>query len=440
MTSTGTSNHNATAVGRVESYRADELVVGIPYAAEVNRQLVAWYAEPDIVDTDPRLGLAQVKLSAGAAVEHLRREHRDWVDEAAKAAREEVADPSDLDLLLRCLRRHFRLEYARWVPTIGKNRIMEEVEGSYVIDGGSGDGRPTGIDKYVIDGGTVGGPAQPVKPPYGSVVVGPRGTEPGVGVRVGVVDTRLATHPWLAGGYVASAADLRVPRPGAPIPWTADHATFVTGLVLRSAPGAVVVLRGGLNDDAKQDSWSIARAIADLGSSSADVVNLSFGCATDDGQPPLVLSAAIASLGPRTVVVAAAGNHGEVDEGSGPSPSWPAALDNVVAVGALDGSRRARFSPEAPWVDAMAPGVGVASICDVNRDGKSDFARWSGTSFAAATVSGAIAARITPAMSAVAAWQELKDGPAKDPAGRPKISPPGPKNWPPDQPSGDDAS
>jgi subtilisin family serine protease len=89
---------------------------------------------------------------------------------------------------------------------------------------------------------------------------------------------------------------------------------------------------------------------------------------------------------------------------------WPAAFDKVISVGACDDKGDAAdFSPDAPWVDLLAPGVDVSSTylvgevtvkCsghDGGHGGPVDFdgfAVWSGTSFAAATVSGVIAAEL----------------------------------------------
>ncbi len=430
MATSGTAGGRGVSGGRLARYREDELVVGLPYEAIVLRRLERWGALPalDPADRDPRLGLGRVRLDAAAATRHLEREHPGWVERARGAARAEGYEASPLDLVVRCLREHFRSAYAGWVPTFAKNRILERrVAGSYVIDGG-GDGGPTPVPDYVLD--TAGGGDGP-----DLLRVGARELAPGSGVRVGVVDTRLAPHPWLAGSYVASAADIRSGHADAPRPWTSDHATFVSGLVLRQAPGAVVVLRAGLDDDARQDSWTVARVVAELAASSVDIVNLSFGCATDDGRPPLVLSAALAALGPRTLAVAAAGNHGYAHDGHGPAPSWPAALENVVAVGALDGAVPAEFSPVSPWVDAFAPGVGVTSTCDPGRAGGAVFARWSGTSFAAATVAGALAARVGPGVGPVQAWEEIRSTSVLDAHGRPLIAPTTPKDWPPDEPT-----
>jgi membrane-anchored mycosin MYCP len=111
-------------------------------------------------------------------------------------------------------------------------------------------------------------------------------------------------------------------------------------------------------------------------------------------------------------------------------PMWPAALDDVVAVGASDGNgHHAQFSPDLPWVNFLAPGVGVDSTYltgriragsqDVHTTTTSEpftgWANWSGTSFAAASVSGAIAARIKPGhRTAREALDDLHNRPPAD--------------------------
>jgi len=118
-------------------------------------------------------------------------------------------------------------------------------------------------------------------------------------------------------------------------------------------------------------------------------------------------------------VVAAAGNHGEPHAATDgrPAPNaalFPAALDNVIAVGALDGTGAAAFTPRgagqadtAPWINVFAPGVDVVStylgdgaperVLVENADGSrspvefSGWAAWSGTSFATGEITGAVA-------------------------------------------------
>ena len=105
-----------------------------------------------------------------------------------------------------------------------------------------------------------------------------------------------------------------------------------------------------------------------------------------------------------------------VPEGVRPnSASYPAALPDVVAVGALgpDGGL-ATFTPHpAPWIRLLAPGTGLTgaylrgmvTIEHKDRDGRVLDSRqvrfrgqavWQGCSFAAGVVSGAIAAGTIP--------------------------------------------
>jgi len=137
-----------------------------------------------------------------------------------------------------------------------------------------------------------------------------------------------------------------------------------------------------------------------------DVLNVSLGCHTSGGEPcPLPLQRAVEVLSPTTVIVAAAGNHGGMAYEK--LPTWPAALPGVLAVGAVqdrllqpdDAPTPAPFSPQLPWIDCVAPGYALVSTylngyVDCRPDPFEGFARWSGTSFAAAMVSGAIATKM----------------------------------------------
>jgi len=401
----------------------------------------------NVADNDD-LGLALIDIpDEGAAARkvesHLERTatRTDAEGEAAKTALERFrADPaSDLDLVLRGLRAVFAGRYQGWTPTLGKNRLVGHVEGG----GGH-------ISLAVAD------PVLSTWRPEPEL----RGTQPGFGVRVGVLDTSIGAQSWLAGGWIGPAADLLRLEP--PYPVLAGHGTFVTGLILRKAPGCVVQFRRVLSDhDGMASSWAVAEKIVELGRTGLDVLNLSLGCFTEDGQPPLVLATAIDRLDPDIVVVAASGNHGDVagtrpastprektppEQGAGPRlgvgderrPTWPAALDDVIAVGAADDDGvLAPFTPkEVLWIDVLSNGVKVASTfldgevdvaltpqtTDVRRFEGS--AEWSGSSFAAALVSGAIAARTKPgSVSARRAWQALLQE-RDDPTAH-KLRPPG---------------
>ena len=141
-----------------------------------------------------------------------------------------------------------------------------------------------------------------------------------------------------------------------------------------------------------------------------DILNLSFSAFTEDDEPPPAISGVLRRLTDDGVVaVASAGNDGSC------RAAFPAALSYVVAVGALSPLGQAFFSNYGPWVDACAPGVDVVSryFTDDGKTKDSDgdlfagWASWSGTSFAAPAVVGAIVARSSAVPAASPARERL---------------------------------
>ena len=414
--------------GAIEEYEDNELVVAISDLAAVRGALGRISVDGGKEDPEERLGLALLPLqdvATGAA--ELRRDHSGLVERVVEAKRPTGTEPSDLDLIICWLRERFSSAYDGWVPTIGKNRVIDPVRGlPYLGGGGEGDPHFGGYGDPKTSSGANGGTSA-----QASLLNAPspewprRPAEPGQGVRVGVLDTQLYPNEWLAGGYIAAGNDL-LPDPGAedsPLPASAGHATFIAGLILHQAYGAELVIRPVLDEKAVGKVWDAAKHIAGFIGSGVDILNLSFGCYTDDGEPPLVLARAVSLVSAEILLVAAAGNHGNIDElkksGALPAdswakgltpktPVWPAAFDEVIAVGATDGNELAPFSPKTPWVDLTAPGVNVQSTylkgeVKLSSPGGSPtatfsngFAYWNGTSFSAATVSGAVAAKIVP--------------------------------------------
>lgn len=399
--------HDMSRAGARNAFYVGDVVVALEHADAVALTLQRLGVGFEEADRHPGLGLALLRLAdEAAAADTLERELRreDGPVEAAGAP-----DATAMDRVLRALRQLFAHRYAGWSPTVGKNRLVGQVVGGGKISHGGGpDPVPTDRRLSVREAG------------------------PGRGVRVGVLDTSISAHPWLSGGWVAAPASVLgedAPAGGDARAAVAGHATFVAGLVLSQAPGCVVEARQVLSDgDGAADSWTVAREIVELGAAGLDVLNLSFVCFTEDGRAPMALAAAVDRLDPRTVVVAAAGNHGDLEREETPGdrrkPAWPAALDHVVATGAADGEgRAAAFTPaDVPWVDVLAPGVDVVSTflhgpVRLGAAGGSDpadfggWATWSGTSFAAGLLSGAIAAGTVPGrVPARQAWHDLQRG------------------------------
>lgn len=423
--------------GRIERYVGDELVVALPHAHLVLSKLANLGVTPEKPVTSPELGLAKLSFTI-EQVEHGVRELelKGWARFGYAFARavDSLADErggmknvSEVDKLLLGLRKLFADEYDHWSPVMGKNRYIERVVGQPHVSGG-GEGEPRQPDK----------PFQPFER---------RAHEPGQGVRVGILDTKIESHSWLDGAYVTKAAAVQPPARRPPFPsfaerpernWQVGHGTFVAGLILQSAQGAVVELRAVLDEEVDGDTWTVATELVRLAESDVHLVNLSLGTFADDGQPPLVMERAVERLGSRIVIVAAAGNHGNAQPGHGdgmqPEPNsafWPAAFTDVVAVGAVDAQLDdAPFSPRVPWVDITAPGVNVTSTYLEGRvKGErgsqefSGFAQWNGTSFSAAIVSGVIAARTRPGYrSAPDVVRDLLASAEVDNAGRPFVA------------------
>jgi hypothetical protein len=418
--------------GVIEAYEDNQLAVAISDLRAVGNALDEYGAAIPSEERDPRLGLALLTLgNLPAAVGQLKSKDSGLLGRAMQA-RWPDGPPSgiqlsDLDLLIYSLREQSRAHYSNWVPTIGKNRVIEPVRGlPYIGGGGEGDPYFGGSgDPRTSPGPNAGTIAQTAIPSGVPAGWPPRRTKnPGQGVRVGVLDTRVYPHEWLAGAYFTAGDELlTIPAAGKPLlSASAGHATFIAGLILCQAPGAKLDIRPVLDDSAVGKAWDVAKEMASFAGSGVDILNMSYGCYTDDGEPPLVLARAVSLLSAEILLVAAAGNHGNIDvlraqnlvpnqpwtQGLTPvTPVWPAAFDEVTAVGAMDGNEVAAFSPQTPWVDLLAPGVNVestyltAQVKPATPGAGSPlaftgFANWDGTSFSAATVSGAVAARIEP--------------------------------------------
>lgn len=213
-------------------------------------------------------------------------------------------------------------------------------------------------------------------------------------VVVALLDTGVAEHRWWAGSdWYAGRRD---EDDDAAEGRQAGHGTFLAGLLTLQAPGVSLRVSRVLDGSGVGDEATVVRALHRLRDRPPDVLNLSFGCHTFDGRPPPLLADALGEL-PGTVVVACAGNT------ASDRPFYPAALGHVVAVGAVDDTqqRRAPFSAYGEWVDACARGEWLTSAF-LERGEFGGYASWSGTSFAAALVAGAIAdaARDMPAAQA----------------------------------------
>ncbi|WP_329056120.1 S8 family serine peptidase [Amycolatopsis sp. NBC_01488] len=296
----------------------------------------------------------------------------------------------EIDAVLSELRRRFAARCGGWVPLLGKNRTLSNQFGAYPQTQSQGDFDPVRAARPDTTG------ADPAA---------------GRGVRIGLLDTKLYRHPDLDGHYETPAGDstFDLPDPGTATPWENGHATFVAGMILAQAPAATLVVRDVLDANGRASAWDTVVELAGFLDDGVDVLNLAIGTRAQDGDCPLIVRRAVERLSPHLTIVAAAGNHGGIpgirNGLTRTSPTWPAALTGVIAAGATkaDGTL-APYSPDLPWVTCTALGDEVVSTylsgkVTLRSGDVQDFegyATWRGTSFATATVSGAIAARIRP--------------------------------------------
>jgi membrane-anchored mycosin MYCP len=370
----------------------DEIVVDLPYEDLVLALLDDLGLRREVKASSRALELSRIGVSGlEAAAARLRAEADEFAaspgSEPWRAAFPQPSDQSSpLDLLLYNIRFRTARENAGWTFEMGKNRHVRSVIGLPHL--------------------SVGGVLYPVPasaPP-------PR---PGKAARdtclVGVLDTCITAHPALVGKlHAGEGAVLDGPGPHSHY---AGHATFVAGRILAEAPEARLVVGAVLDDDRGiATAWDTALAMMKFRDSGVKILNLSLGCITADGDAPLIIARAIELLTPQMVVVAAAGNHGDpkLNGESGTderAACWPAALAQVEAVGALtEAGDRAEFSPDVRWTTFMGPGqnvVGPFLTGTVNVQTREHgtlptefpdgWATWSGTSFAAATVTGRLA-------------------------------------------------
>lgn len=234
----------------------------------------------------------------------------------------------------------------------------------------------------------------------------------GAGVTVGVLDTGIdedaaENHAILRGHFDIQPGDVDVldgPDRNKLLDREAGHGTFVAGVLMQRAPAASFDPQAVLDPNGVGDDVTVSRALEAMLRQGHQIVNMSLGgYVTGDVAPPGLDRALRLLTEYDAVVVAAAGNN------SCSQRFLPAADERVLAVAAIDAEgRRAQFSNFGPWVDACAVGVGVTSTFvrgkwDKAHMHKPDnpapnftepFAKWSGTSFAAPRVAGAIAERM----------------------------------------------
>jgi subtilisin family serine protease len=274
---------------------------------------------------------------------------------------------------------------------------------------------------------------------------------------IGLTDPR--TDPELHG-------DLTGPFDGS-VDRIAGHGTFITGLVHQACPDAEILAWRGIpaTEPMIESKWLNTLAqIAELARRHRhnekdgypiDVLSLSMGYYHEnaaDAMVDAILGKILDELSRNGVVVVASAGNDSTDRPSYPAAFTPWTDDNgpvkarrgvvpVVSVGALNPNRTdALFTNGGPWVTCYAPGASVMSTMppfvgglqpiartivegrvresidpddyrgSIDRHHRGGFGLWSGTSFAAPTVAGAVAAVLSRDLMTPGMDKRSKDG------------------------------
>ena len=269
--------------------------------------------------------------------------------------------------------------------------------------------------------------ARPASAPKG---VGKKDNGSETGIRIAILDTGYAKDHAPTG-----LSDIKVYPKG----WdrgpdednnqyldpVAGHGTFIAGLIEQIAPGCdlevVEVLSTYGHGYEKQIGDELFALAARPKKEQPQIVNLSFGGYTIVGMQ--YLADAVAKLQKEGIlVVASAGNEATC------LPTFPAALPDVISVGALDQDGwPAEYTNYGPWVRACTIGTDVVSIFFegfngaepvVNGEDIDDFtegwARWSGTSFSTPRVAAALALELAGGKTPAQAVNHLIDNDQAD--------------------------
>lgn len=211
-------------------------------------------------------------------------------------------------------------------------------------------------------------------------------------LRIGLVDTEVRRADLPSRVTVESRAFGQVGAAG-----NSDHGTAVAAIL--AANGARELVAANVFDNDGQleftSAQTIGAALAWLLERQVDVVNISLAGPRNAVLDALVHRAAVRG----TVIVAAAGNGGPTAP-----PAYPAALPDVVAVTAVDSTRRIyRYANRGPYVRLATYGVRV--LVPLGERGTVQF---TGTSYAAPRIAARIAACIATGVVAQSCIQRLE--------------------------------
>ena len=212
----------------------------------------------------------------------------------------------------------------------------------------------------------------------------------GVGVTVAVIDSGSGPHPDLDANMEVGRTIFGLIDSEGMVDVDVDkgHGTHVAGIIGAAADNGIggagvapqvrILPIRALDSLGSGDSKDVSKSVRFAVDSGAKVINLSLG---GDIESPTLTAAIQYAVDHNVLVVAAAGNGA-----ANSTPKWPAASDLTLAVTAVDRSNNVTsFDQRGDYIDVAAPGTSILSTA------KNDYAFQSGTSMAAAFVSGAAA-------------------------------------------------
>jgi len=226
-------------------------------------------------------------------------------------------------------------------------------------------------------------------------------------VAVAVIDTGITdqrrSDGWLSGVVRGDNIDLLddLPTRDGLLDFGAGHGTYAAGVVQQVAPAADLRVYKAVDSDGIGSEVDVACAMVRAVSEGAKILNLSLGVQTIDDQPPVAIAAALDMINERTkgevLVIAAAGNDGNR------RPCWPAAFRSVVSVAGLTADLApTQWSNRGHWITCSTVGEGLLSPYVEGQESheldpqpdtfpEDAWATWTGTSFAAPQIAGAVA-------------------------------------------------
>lgn len=258
------------------------------------------------------------------------------------------------------------------------------------------------------------------------------------GVKVAVIDSGIEkNHPDLKGKVVGNKNFTTLPDGD-----KFGHGTAVAGIIAANTnnnegiagtcPKCTLLDAKVLDDTGiTQSQETMAEAIHWAVDSGAQVINMSIGSM---GTSSVLEEAVDYAWNKNVLIVASAGNCGDEDfkdEGCDTQNQkiYPAALENVVAVGAVDyNGKTASFSERGDWVDVVAPGVSIATTAPTTdyvlrhdektgNEGSLSYAYFDGTSFATPMVAGVAALAYSAGHETAAEVRGQLENTAQDVAG-----------------------